>query len=57
MCRCLLIRRGIGAAPLGQVVQQWSKKDGMIETHPGSFSGLPPRPGSCEQGGRNRTMQ
>ena len=55
--RCLLNQRGVGASPLGMTVDHYNKKTGMMETAPGAFSGLPPRPGSCLQGGVNRTMR
>lgn len=55
--RCLLVRRGVGAAPMGQTVQQYDRKTQEVETKPGAFSGLSPWPGSCSQGAGNRSMQ
>ena len=53
--RCLLIQRGIAASPLGMTIQHYDTSAGETQTQPGAFSGLPPRPGSCLQGGVNRS--
>ena len=53
--RCLLVQRGIAASPLGMTIQHYDTSAGDMQTQPGAFSGLPPRPGSCLQGGVNRS--